>query len=304
MYVPFNYEQLNLYDGTHIPSTVQLDSPVYSYFERALFQRALSVISLEGLPEEWSGDVRDFLYFCLFRFGYVSIFSRPEYGIVFQPCTLFGYNFYYRPTHCIITNPALVESLNLAIGSECELLKLTPDYRGIWDIIERFADKLATLDGAIDMSIINSKLAYILFAKDKAGAEALKSAIDEINAGNPAVVLDRILKWDDDNSDPFEILERTTSAQDVKIVEELLQSYRTILNDFDSEIGIPTLPAEKKERMITDEAKGRQLDAVSRSLVWIDTLNNSAEKVNAHYGLNIRAERKLAGDWRCRQWRK
>ena len=66
-----------------------------------------------------------------------------------------------------------------------------------------------------------------------------------------------------------------------------LEDFRTILHNFDTEIGIPTLPVEKKERMITDEANSLRVDAISRSEVWLNTFNESAFAVNKRFNLNI-----------------
>ena len=56
-----------------------------------------------------------------------------------------------------------------------------------------------------------------------------------------------------------------------------------IMNDFDNEIGIPTLPYEKKERMITDEATMRAYDGCARSLTWYNSLTTSIDKVHDLY---------------------
>ena len=59
--------------------------------------------------------------------------------------------------------------------------------------------------------------------------------------------------------------------------------FRSLINNFDAEIGIPTLPYQKKERMVTSEAESRTIDSTSRSLVWFDTLNSSIEKIKELY---------------------
>ena len=58
-------------------------------------------------------------------------------------------------------------------------------------------------------------------------------------------------------------------------------------NNFNTEIGIPTVPYEKKERMVTSEAESKQIESLARATIWIDTLNNSFIKVNEMFGTNI-----------------
>ena len=165
-------------------------------------------------------------------------------------------------------------------------MKLTPDYRGIIDVISYFAAKLAQADVSIDMSLINSRLAWIIGAKNKSSARAIKQIIDSINKGNPAAVYDKdLLSSDNPKEEPWELWDR--HVKESYITTDLLRDAQTILNSFDTEIGIPTIPYEKKERMVTSEAESKQLDSISRSTVWMETLRDSLKKVNEHFGLNI-----------------
>ena len=281
-YIPLNYEQLNIVESSYVPSVVKNNSAAFAYWQRSLFQRACSVLKFE-LPKEWSGKTRDFFYYCLFRFGYVAIFRHPDFGLVFNPCNLNGFDFFYQPTNALIANPALPSSLDLQIGKDCELLKLTPDYIGIWPIVNRYAQKLATLDGAIDMSLVNNKYAFMLAARNKAAAQALKKMIDKVNAGEPAVIVDmKILNDPDDKDVPWQIWERP-HLKDSYLTTDQLQDQKTILNDFDAEIGIPSVPYAKKERMVVSEAESREIDASARLSVWLDTLNASIEEVKKLY---------------------
>lgn len=294
IYAPFNYNQLNIASGTYSPSTVKsYNNQVFRFWERALYQRAISVIDFEGLP--FDGAVKDFFQYCLYSYGYVGFIDThdPEYGKIFQPGTLKGFDIYYQPTDFLVANPYLPASLTKEyhISKDCELLKLTPDYFGITDIVSYFAERLATIDGAINMSLINSKLAYIIGAKNKASARAIKHIMDEINKGNPAVVYDKDLlvpNDPDDKKEPWQLWDR--HVKESYITADLLQDQASILRAFDSEIGIPTIPYEKKERMVTSEANSKTYDAVSRSTVWLNTLNDSLIKVNEFMGTNISAK--------------
>lgn len=279
MYLPMNYNELNLVDASYTPAMVKtMNNKVFDFWVRSLFQRACSTIIINE-PEQWGDQIRDFLYYCLFRFGYVAVFNRDEVGTVFQPGRLYGYNFYYQPTNILITNPTLKKDLDLKIGEDTELLRLTPDYMGIWDIISYYAEKLATLDSAINMSIINNKFAYVVGAKNKAAAETLKKLFDKINRGEPAIFFDRKLQDDPVSKDePWQFLSRD-NIKNSYITTEQLQDFQTLINNFDMEIGIPVLPYQKKERMVTYEAESRIVDSTSRSVIWFDTLQNSIDKV-------------------------
>lgn len=289
-YMPLFYNRLNKIDNSFFPNTVkQRNNLSFAYWERSLFQRACSTLEF-NLPEAWSGQVKDFFYYCLFRFGYVTVFYDVKYGLIFQPCNLKGYDIYYQPTDCIINNPAFTVKENMReykIGSNCELIKLTPDYMGIWDIIDFYADKLSTLDGAISMSLVNNKFAFLIGAKTKAAAESLKKMLDKVNRGEPAVIFDSKLITDDPVSKdtPFQVWDR--NLKNNYITTDQLNDFQTLLNNFDAEVGIPTIPYQKKERLVTSEAESRVIDSTSRSIIWFDTLTSSIDKVNAMFDSSI-----------------
>lgn len=289
-YMPLFYNRLNKIDNSFFPNTVKgRNNLSFAYWERSLFQRACSTLEFE-LPEQWQGQVKDFFYYCLFRFGYVVVFYDVEYGLTFQPCNLKGYDLYYQPTDAIISNPAFSVKQNMRnykIGSNCELIKLTPDYMGVWDIIDFYADKLSTLDGAISMSLINNKFAFLIGAKTKAAAESLKKMLDKVNRGEPAVIFDSKLITDDPVSKdtPFQVWDR--KLKENYITTDQLNDFQTILNNFDAEVGIPTIPYQKKERLVTSEAESRVIDSTSRSIIWYETLQSSIEKVNNMFNSSI-----------------
>lgn len=292
MYTPINYNKIRNINACYTPQhSKYLNTRVYEFWQRALFQRACSTIIL-NVPESWGGSVTDFLYFCLLRYGYVAVFNTDKYGTIFNPATLSGYTVYYQPARAIIANPAIKKSLDLEIGKDCELLKLTPDYLGIFDIINIHAEKLAQLDCAINMSIANNKFAFLISAKNKAAAQALKKIFDQIQRGELGVFFDQKLADDGQGStksEPWQFLERP-NLQSSYLTDKQLQDFQTIKDSFDNEIGIPTLPYSKAERMVTSEAESRQVDSRARLLVWKDCLDRSMEEVNKMFGLDLSCE--------------
>lgn len=286
-YIPFDYDQINIAAGQYSPSPVKAyNNEYFAYWCRCLFQRLQSSIILD-VP--WSGTERDFLYYCLFRFGYVAILDHPKFGFIFQPCTLGGRDIYYQPTYAQITNPKFKNNkVKYAIHKECEILKATPDFIGCWDIVEHYAEKLCQLDTAVNMSIINNKFAYILWAKTKAAAEALKKMMDKVNKGEPVVIPDKRILGASMDDAPFNILERP-NLRNSYITPDQLNDVRKIIAMFDNEIGIPALDQEKKERLITGEVEMSANDALSRVTVWNTCLNESFDIINARYGTEMSA---------------
>ena len=292
-YKPLNYDQINNIEGHRQPSMMKYcNSITYAYWQRSLFQRAISTIDFTGLPEEWEGSVRDFFYWCIFAYGYVGVFDSPEFGLSFQPGNLKGFDFYYQPTDFIVANPKLKGSTGtFKIHETCELIKLTPDWRGIWDIICYYSMLLSLLDSGITGSITGTKFSYLLGAKNKSAAETIKAIFTRIFSGEPAVVYDNNLLPNDPNSkdEPFQFIERSNLKSSYLVTDQLMDR-STLLSSFDAEIGIRSLPYNKKERLVTAEAESREQDSTARLMVWKKTLDSSLELVNKMFDLNIKVE--------------
>lgn len=283
-YIP--YREANYVEGVRKPSTQHIDSQALNYWMRALVHRCLSIIKFT-LPKDWE-RAHDFFEYTLLTRGFLAVFNAPEFGISFQPCQLSGFDFYYQPTDAIIANP--MYSNTLRIGEECALIRLTPDYLGVLDICAYYAAKLASMDGAVDMAITNSKLAYVLAAKSKSAAAALKTIFDKINSGDSTVIFDKKVVEALGSEEAFEFIDRQ-SIKNSYLVSDLLRDIQTIINQFDTEIGIPSLPTvEKKERMITDEAEAKNADTSARVSLWDESLSKSIKEVNDMFGLNISYE--------------
>lgn len=295
----FSENTIDLLDGMHIPSTYFKDKSIaYRYWFRSLIHKIDSSIIFKNLPEGWSND---FFMFCLWCKGYVLVFKTDRKdlqrfgkdGIVFNPCTLGGYDFYYQPTFAIVANPHMPIKFSYRFDLDKDnaaLLKLTPDFLGVLDIIDYYASKLAELSKGIDMSIINSKFGLIASASNEAQAATLKSVMDELQKGNPLVVYKDQLNESDEvipRKEPFEIW-----IQELKknyILTEQLADMQTILNSFYTEIGLP-VAIEKKERMITSEADFASAQSQARIACWVETLRESLEIINKKFNINIEVE--------------
>ena len=286
-YLPLNYEQINCLAGHYFPSQVKpYNNQAFLFWQRSLFQRACSTIIID-VPDEWKRH-KDLLYWSLFAYGFCGVFDLPEFGKCFNPVNLSGYNFYYEPTIAILANPSMkADSKNeFEIGKECEVIKLTPDYMGIFDIITYYAEKLASIDCAINTAIINTKFAYIVGSKNKAASETLKKLFDKVSKGEPAVFFDSKLANDpNDKEAPWQALFRDNLKQSY-IITDLLKDFQTILNNFDCEVGIPTIPYEKKERMVQSEAESRQIDSTARSIIWYEELERTMKLANEFLGID------------------
>lgn len=289
----FNYDFLNVYNGSRSPGTIHAaNTELGAYFRRYLFQKAVSVFDIE-CPETWS---KDYFWYVLYGAGYVGVLDVPGMGVIPQYCTIKGYNVYYQPKGFIVANAAIRngQTIEKTIGVDGVLMKLTPDYTGICDLIGYYADLMAVSAEGMGINILNSKLAYIFGVKNQAAADSFKKMVDKINAGDPAVFVDKNLLDADGNPTWVEY------AQDLRnnfIAPDLLQTMNQIERMFESEIGIPNNGGiEKKERLISDEVNANNVSTYSKAALWLENLQTSCAEVNRMFGLNVSIDwRKIKG---------
>ena len=280
---PYTSSNIQWANSAYNPASVKVDSLTRRYFQRDLLQRVCYFLEWKNLPLWWDTS---YINFALAWCGYCGVMETEKYGVIPQWGTLSGWGLYCQPDKLSVVNRYIQAPLML-IGEECELLRMTPDYMGIWDVIDYFAVKLALVSRDFDMSAINSTVSYAVAAKNKAAAQTIKAIFDHAQAGEPLVVADAkaLLPNDGENEQPWQLFER-----DVKsglIFSECQEAMRQLYNSFDTVMGIPYASTAKKERTLTIEAQATAGETQSRVQSFIDNLKRSCERVNDMFGLDI-----------------
>jgi hypothetical protein len=279
---PYYYNYINAETSQVTPSTVHVkDSGLCRYFTKYLLQKAMSVFEWD-LPETWN---KDYFLYVLYCWGYVAVINTDKFGVIPQGCGLKGYDVFYAPTHAVIANPLLSGILEPRIGTQCELLKLQPDFSGILDLVGHYAEQMALASQSVSVNLLNSKLSYVFTAKTKALAESLKKMYDQIASGEPAVVIDSRLKNTADGEETWKAFEQNVGGN--YIVTNLLADLRKIEAMFDTEIGIPNANTDKRERLIQDEVNANNIETYSKCAMWLENLQDACKRVNDMFGLSI-----------------
>lgn len=281
MNLPFYYDYKNARNSTINPSTVHVrDTGLQRYFARYLLQKTISVFKWD-MPKTWS---KNYLLYTLYCWGYVAVINTDKFGVIPQQCTLGGFDVFYQPKFATVANPLLRGILNPVIGKQCELLRLQPDYGGVMDIVNFYADMLALSAETASTNLLNSKLAYVFASDGKAGAESFKKLYDQIASGEPAAYIDKNL-YRDDGTPTWNFFNQ--NLRETYIAGDILNDMRLWEMKFDNEIGIPTTNTTKKERLITDEANSAIEESRTKAQLWLDELQESCRKINSMFGINL-----------------
>lgn len=289
--IPVGYNDLNVIYSEGYPSVVKAaNTQLTRYFKRYLLQRAINVFDFKGLPDSW--DI-DYFRYCLFGYGYIAVINTDKFGVIPQQCGLSGYNIYYRPTNVVVTNPLIRDTLRPRIGEECALIKLQPDYGNVMDLVQYYAEMLATCSETLALNIFNSKLSYVMGAEGKSTAETFKKLYDKIASGEPAVAVSKDLIGVDGK--PTWTMFSQNVGQNY-IADRLLNDMRNIISMYDADIGIPNANTTKRERLITDEVAANRVETYMLSDLWFKTLRQGLEDANRLFNLNLTVDYSFGGD--------
>lgn len=278
-----SFDFVNEYESRQNPNTLHITNTWdYKIWFRYFLQRLESLIIFENLPASWS---KEYMLPSLYLAGHFAVVDVPPYGAIPQHGNPYGYNVLYMPTKYIISNPCITDTLEPVIGEECEVVHLTNDWLGVGDLINTYAQRVSLLLSDVDVASAMAKMGIVFTADNKATAESFKAIFDDVLSGKLAVVTSQNLH---DKTTGQELFGSITNDVEkaMHVVTSALDAIVKIKAEFDREIGLYSAP-EKKERLITDEVTSTQNAVMSRCELWVETLNECWDKVNAMFGLDI-----------------
>lgn len=283
--IPVTYDFKNLYNSSLNPSAIHTQNTgLFFYFGDYLLKKIMSCFRFE-LPDGWP---ENYFKYTLFGKGFLSVFDTPKYGIIFQNCTLAdNVTLFYQPKYAIIASPVL-GSMELSIGEECEILKLQPDYSSVLDIVGYYADMMAVASETAAVNLLNSRVSYTFLAENKAMAETFKKMYDQMASGRPFTVVDKDVAIGEDGVKSWDFFVQNVGQN--YIVDQVLDDLKKIEDQFNTRVGIPNANTQKKERMITNEVEANDVDTMTLVNLWLDSMNEDIEKINAHFGLDLNVE--------------
>ena len=278
---PFYYDYINAANSLISPSTVHCrNTGLQRYFARYLIQKAIAVYKWK-MPETWAENY--FLY-SLYCWGHVAVVNTDKFGVIVQACALKGYDVYYQPTHALITNPLLTGILEPRIGTQCAVLKLQPDYGGIMDKVNFYADMMALCAETIGTNILNSKLSYIFAASSKTDAESFKKMFDKVASGEPAAFIGKDL-FNEDGSPNW--MQFNQDLKNTYVADEIMIDLRKWDQEFCRDLGINNANTEKKERMIVDEVASNNEETLLWSDITLEQLKKDCKVARDLFGIEL-----------------
>lgn len=193
---------------------------------------------------------------------------------------------YYRPTLCVVANPALKFDKTLKIDEDCVILRNDSFLYGLIPLFSRYASAMVENDISFRMASINTRIQAILSAPDDATKEAAEKYLKDVADGKlGAIQVNAFL-------DGITATPMTTS---IRTFTDLIEYQQYLKASWYNEIGLNANYNMKREKLSTTESQMNN-DAL---LPLVDDMLESRrvglEKINAMFGTSITVE--FASSW-------
>lgn len=254
-----------------------------------LLELVNSCITLSGVPDTIDEEmVRE----VFISDSPLCIFQSDTQGLLCLPTAYSGQDVYYRPTDYTISNPVVFQQGSLywtdySPDDASGVLLYISRYRSWFDNISRtlirYAEQFAQIDRSINTNLMNSSFAMVFRASGDAELKSYQAMYDMITQGRPAVFV-RKGRYDDGEWAAF------NNVKNTYIVQDLLQSKRTLKNEFLTYIGINSANTDKRERLNTDEVHANDGERYGHLYEWVRNLKDCFARANKLLGTNISVE--------------
>lgn len=264
---------------TREPKSVEgLNNTSYFYYYDKLMKMIYTIFKFDNIPSYWCMP-----YFKekLFNRGVLAVVDTSA-GVLPLECSYEGINVWGMPVYFNINNVVL-GNLRGKIGEDGELIYFSVvenTYKSMVQLVDRYASLLANIDGSLNTTLINSRIAQVFEASSNAQLKAMEKVYDQISNGKPAVFVRK------NSEEPFEHA-IFNNVKNTYIGNDLIITKQSIFNEFKSEIGINNSNTQKKERLITSEVENNKEELNSNIYEWYYNLSECISKVNAMFNLNI-----------------
>lgn len=163
----------------------------------------------------------------------------------------YGLNVFSRQSLVTITNPVIGEFDRILYGEDANAVAVylydNLMYRTINDALDIYAEKLAMIDCALDVNIMNCKTPFIMNVADAKQAETAKLIYSNISKGEPAVFLRKNQALSD--AEAGDAIIQRLPVKENYISDKLQELKRGIVGEYLTYIGLNNTAYEKRERL-------------------------------------------------------
>ena len=200
---------------------------------------------------------------------------------------------YYRPTSCIVANPALTESKMFKIGEECEIIKNDTYCIGLLPMHYRYAEQLAENDISIRSAQINSRIRTVISGQTDNERESAEDYFKQIEAGEIGIIAENALL------EGVKVHQAGSAAPNAIIQFIELQQY--LKASWFNEIGLNTNFNMKREYLSAEEIAANTDILLPLVDDMLKNRQTACERINAMFNLNISVHKNSSWENKARE---
>lgn len=248
-----------------------------------MFDRTQRMFEYKGLPDTIPQRMLEFLL----QFNGFACFAKAKGELYAFYGGLGGEpDAYYRPTKCIVSNPALKLSQTYEIDKDCVIVRNDSLLQGLIPLFSRYATAMVENDISFRMASINTRIEFLLSAPDDATKKAAEKFLEDVAAGKLGVIA---------SNEFLDGIKAQEVGRTMRTFTDLIEYQQYLKASWFNEIGLNANYNMKREKLSTTESQMNN-DAL---LPLVDDMlqqrKECIEQVNAMFGTNITVD--FASTW-------
>ncbi len=249
-----------------------------SNFKAVMFDKTLSMFDWEGLPESLPAVELE----KLLQLNGFAVIAKYEGKLYAFDAGFKGQNVYNRPTHAIISNPALNFNATLELDKDCVLIKNDDMQQGLTKIYDKYGQMLIENEITMLINDYNKRIPFTISASDDSTIASAKAYLQKIIDGSLGVIGENKL---------FKSLNinqaATTSVTDFA---DLYGYHQFLTAELNNLIGLATNNNMKRERLTTNEIEVNKNASYPFTDNMLRNRQTAVDKINKLFDTDIKVE--------------
>ena len=249
-----------------------------SNFKAVMFDKTLSMFDWEGLPESLPAVELE----KLLQLNGFAVIAKYEGKLYAFNAGFKGQNVYGKPTHAIISNPALQFNATLELDKDCVLIKNDDMQQGLTKVYDKYGQMLIENEITMLINDYNKRIPFTISASDDATIASAKAYLQKIIDGSIGVIGENKL---------FKSLNiNQASTTSVTDFADLYGYHQFLTAELNNLIGLATNNNMKRERLTTNEIEVNKNASYPFTDNMLRNRQTAVDKINKLFDTDINVE--------------
>lgn len=249
-----------------------------------MLNRTQKIFEYKGLPDTIPKRMLEFLL----QINGFACFARDNDGKVYAFWGGLGGepDAYYRPTICVVSNPALNLSKTFKIDEDCVIMRNDSFLYGLIPMFRRYATAMVENDISFKLAAINTRIEALLSAPDDATKSAAEKYLRDIEDGKLGVIA---------SNEFLDGIKAQPVKSSLRTFTDLIEYQQYLKASWFNEIGLNANYNMKREKLSTTESQMNNDALLPLVDDMLESRREALEKINAMFDLNIEVD--FASSW-------